>query len=128
MESTPFTSILKELVLTTPGANSAIFADFEGECVDLYASDAFARQIDIEFEFKIIAAHLSVFRFQISESCKSLQIPAPSEIHLRFEQRILLVHNLSDGYYLALILEPNSILGISRRSIAHAANQLANLL
>jgi predicted regulator of Ras-like GTPase activity (Roadblock/LC7/MglB family) len=109
--NTPFTSILQRTVERVPGAIGAIFADWEGEAVDL-AGSGLGRHRD---ELKLIAAHYGVILANVQALLRLFHFGEAVEIVLQHDHVDLCVHAVGDGYYVVLAVSAEGHLATALR-------------
>jgi predicted regulator of Ras-like GTPase activity (Roadblock/LC7/MglB family) len=94
---TPFAAILQRTVDNVPGAIGAIFADWDGEAVDL-AGQAHGD------ELKLMGAHYGVILANVQALLRLFHFGEAVEIVLQHEKIDLCVHAVGDGYYVVLAI------------------------
>lgn len=91
---TAFTVLLSELIARIPGARAAAMVDRDGETID-YAGTL------SPFDVKIAAAHWQIV---LSELDSVPMLRAPREIVVRGVKRSFILHPLTDGYAVVVVL------------------------
>lgn len=91
----PFKEILRELVETTPGANGAILADWEGEAVEQYC------HFD-EFEIKLIGAHKGIILSRLRELHEAFPVGELHDLVITTEEQHHLVGAVGPDYVLVM--------------------------
>ena len=105
---TPFTSILQRTVERVPGAIGAIFADWEGEAVDLAGQNH-------RDELKYIGAHYGVILNNVQALLRLFHFGEAVEIVIQHEKVDLCVHAVGDGYYIVLAVSADGHLATALR-------------
>jgi predicted regulator of Ras-like GTPase activity (Roadblock/LC7/MglB family) len=108
MNATPFSSILQRTVERVPGAIGAIFADWEGEAVDLAG-------LNHRDELKLLAAHYGVILNNVQALLRLFHFGEAVEIVLQHEKIDLCVHAVGDGYYVVLAVSADGHLATALR-------------
>jgi predicted regulator of Ras-like GTPase activity (Roadblock/LC7/MglB family) len=112
-----FGEILQRLVDQIPGSRGAVFADWEGETVDL------ATRID-KTEMSLIAAHWGIVFFRSRSLWKKDGLGAPNEILMRFEHEQVLIAGVGEDYFVALTAPPDARLLEARSLLAETSKEL----
>lgn len=99
-----FSSILKRLVHTSPGAKGAVLADEEGETVDF-----FSHTIDPE-ELKLAAAYMGILVNRVANTATVNRGGGLQELWLKGTQTIFMSRPLGQGYQITVVLDPVSTL------------------
>jgi hypothetical protein len=94
-----FASILARLVESTPGALGAVFADDEGEAVDLFG------EID-SFDLKLAAAHMGILVSRLSSMAQIRRTGRFSELLIVSQHRQMISRAMGLGYQITVVLEP----------------------
>ena len=100
-----FTEILEELVKGVPGAQGAIFVDWEGESVAEFAARGSTNSI------RLVGAHWGIIYFLARRRLESTGIGDPVQLLLYFERQQLLIHRVTDEYLLVLSLKREGNVG-----------------
>ncbi len=117
---TPFTPVLEQVVSRVPGAVGAIFADREGEAIDLvWQVSTLARD-----ELRALGAHFGIVFHQVRRALHTFHYGDPQEIILQHQRLDLVVRAVGAGYYLLLVVR-NGHLAIALREAKTAAHALA---
>ena len=105
-----FQEILQELVMSTPGAIGALFLDWEGESVEMLG----ARPFDADdHDLKILGAYQGIFLTQLREICQRLDAGTPHRFKVEFASTKVLSCDLSEGYYLVLVVDATTNEGLA---------------
>jgi hypothetical protein len=113
-----FAVILQDLVERTPGALGAIFVDWEGEPVGLFAPDI--PTLDIQ----IIGAQWGVVWMQLVRSCEKQSLGLPVELEVSGDGALVLVHQVTESYYVVLTLKHGAHLATAQRELRKGAASL----
>jgi hypothetical protein len=97
--STGFTAILQRAVDRVPGAVGAIFAAWDGEAVDHFASGT-----DRD-EMLVLAAHYGIVFNHVQQALHLFHFGEAEEIILMHDRLDLLVRAVAEGYYLLLAVQ-----------------------
>lgn len=99
-----FKSLLRQLVVSVPGAQGAVLADWEGEAVD---------QVGLldDYELKIIGAHKGVILHNMRDVVARLGDDQLSEIVITTTRAQTLVLPVTNDYFLVLTLDRTDSLG-----------------
>ncbi len=95
--TTPFSAILQETVERVPGAIGAIFADSEGEAVELAGTQH-------RHELQLVGAHYGVILNNVQALLRLFHFGEAVEIVLQHEKVDLCVMVVGDGYYVVLAI------------------------
>jgi predicted regulator of Ras-like GTPase activity (Roadblock/LC7/MglB family) len=115
--TTAFTAILKDTIDRVDGAVGAIFAAWDGEAVDLVASED-------RVEMAILAAHYGVILSHVQSAIKLFHYGEAYEMILSHSRMDLLVRAVSEGYYLVLAIRGRAHLATALRAVEQAAEAL----
>ena len=115
---TPFTPILRQVVERVPGAIGAIFADWDGEAVDLFSSGA-------KEEILIIGAHYGIVLNYVQSALHLFHFGEAEEMILQHARIDLIVRAVTHRYYVVLCTHAGAHLAIARREALAAASALA---
>lgn len=121
MEPSDFRAVLKELVEEVPGAWGAIFVDWEGESVDLYAtSDA--------YEVKLAGAHAGLLLSRVVTAGRESLVGRTQALLVRTDEHHLFIHTLDEEYFVLLATRPTPHAGLARNRLAAAVEDLRRLV
>lgn len=116
-----FRHVLQELVVSVPGAWGAIFVDFEGEAVDLYAtSDA--------YEVKLAGAHAGLLWGRIVAAGNEAKLGKSRGVAVLAQGQRFFVHALDAEYFVLLATAAKGPAGLARARLALAVTALRKLL
>jgi hypothetical protein len=115
---TGFAEILQGVVERVPGALSAIFVDWEGEPVGLFAPEI--PPLDVQ----IIGAQWGVVWMQLKEMCVRLRVGLPVELELDGERGHVLIHQVTDSYYVVLSMRRGTHRATAQRELRRTAASL----
>ena len=107
--------ILEEAVCSVPGAQGAVFADWEGEEVDHYLGDGdlaanATHDAASEFEggrtdMRILAAHWGIVLFQTVRRFASAGLGDVDELTMCFSRFWVLLRRVTDHYYVVILID-----------------------
>ena len=117
----PFQRILQKLVMSTNGALGAIFADFEGEAVEVVTERPFEAG---DHDLRIVGAYQGIAMSQLKEVCAKSGIGKPVRFGVDFTTLHVLSCDLKDGYYVVLILDPTANEGLAWRQLMRCRDEL----
>lgn len=114
---TPFRAILQRAVERVPGAMGAIFADWSGEAVDLFAHRA-------KDDLLLLAAHYGVILNHVQSALHLTHFGEAEEIIVHHQKLDLVVRAVDRDYYVVLALGDGSHLATALREVVAAASAL----
>jgi predicted regulator of Ras-like GTPase activity (Roadblock/LC7/MglB family) len=109
-----FADILRAMVERVPGAQGAIFADWEGEMVDQFAH---IPALDIQ----LVGAHWGVVLNQASRSTSGIGFGPVKELVVEGEHNTVLILCVTDKYYVVLTAKSEVHLATARREMERSA-------
>lgn len=112
---TAFTAMLEAAVGRVPGARGAVFLDAEGESVDEFTEST-------RTSIRLVGAHLGVL-LQLARERDALW-GKPVELLVEAERATILVLALDERYLVVLEADPGASVGLMRRELMKAAEQL----
>jgi predicted regulator of Ras-like GTPase activity (Roadblock/LC7/MglB family) len=112
-----FRNILKDLVDGVEGSLGAIFIDGDGEEVEHFASGDSAN-------IKLLGAYSSIHLRNMQRITKVFCSGKVGRAILSFDQCILLLSPVADGYYILLLLEPGGNIGKGMMRIETTVNRI----
>ena len=115
--NTAFTPILQRAVERVPGAIGAIFADWDGEAVDLIGPGN-------REELLYMGAHYGVILNHVQSLLRLFHFGEAVEIVLQHEKVDLCVHAVGDGYYVVLAIDSGGHLATALREARACADGL----
>jgi hypothetical protein len=116
-----FQRILKRLILSTSGALGAIFADFEGEAVEVVTERPFDAG---DHDLRVVGAYQGIAMMRLKELCTKTRIGTPQRFGIDFTTVHVLSCDLKDGYYIVLILDPTANEGLAWRQLEKCRDEL----
>ncbi len=116
-----FRSVLKRLVESVPGAWGAIFVDWEGESVDLYATSD-------EYEVKLAGAEIGLLLTRLVAAGKGAGVERTRAGFVRAAENDFYLHTLDQEYFVLLATKPCRVPGLARRELAQALEDLRRLV
>jgi hypothetical protein len=105
-----FQRILRKMVVSTHGALGAIFADFEGEAVEVVTERPFDADVH---DLRVVGAYQGIAMERLRELCANAAIGEPVRFGIDFTTMHVLSCDLKDRYYLVLILDPSANEGLA---------------
>ena len=132
MHETPFTPILRTLLVEVPDALGAIFADWEGEAVDQFpdprrAADAATplTPSGIEtFDLRLFGAHWGVVLNHVNAALRTFHYGDPQIVILHHDRLDILIQAVDTRYYVLLALRPGAPLGRALRELERSVQAL----
>ncbi len=116
-----FAEVLADLVGEIPGAQAAVFVDWEGEAVDQFGHLP-------EFDIKLLGAHWGVILNLIRTKIPRDVLGAPQVVLLVCRDAVVLLGVVEQDYYLVLTTRPDSNLGLALKKMAAAAEAIRALM
>lgn len=116
-EEDPFRRVLRELVLGIPEAWGAIFVDWEGEAVELFARTE-------EYEVKLAGAEIGLLLSRMVAAGKESGLGHTTAALVRTETADYLLHTLDEEYFVLLAAHPLRTPGVARARLATAVAAL----
>ena len=116
-----FAEVLADLVGEIPGAQAAVFLDWEGEAVDQFGHLP-------EFDIKLLGAHWGVVLNLIRTRVPQEVLGSPKVLLLVCRDAVVLLGVVELDYYLVLTIRPDSNLGLALRKMAVAAEAIRALM
>lgn len=113
----PFATILRAAVETTPGAIGGAFAASDGEMVDSFATD------DAD-EWAFLTAHYGVVLNHIQSALHTFHYGEAEWVLLDHADFHVLVRAVAQGYYALLAIGGQAPLGAALAAMEHAASAL----
>ena len=107
---TVFADILQRAIERVPGAQAAVFADWEGEAVD-----AFSEAAESLTEIRLIGAHWGVIYQQARATCEKLRLGDVGLVLLEFSRGTVIVRRITADYFVVVALESEGSLGQALR-------------
>jgi predicted regulator of Ras-like GTPase activity (Roadblock/LC7/MglB family) len=115
--STPFTPMLQRVIERVPGAIGAIFADWDGEAVDLVSKRP-------REDLLYIGAHYGVILNNVQALLRLFHFGEAVEIVIQHDKVDLCVRAVGDGYYVVLALAEGGHLATALREARLCADSL----
>ena len=116
-----FQRILRKLIVSTAGALGAIFADFEGEAVEVVTERPFDAG---DHDLRVVGAYQGIAMTRLREVCAKARIGEPLRFAVDFTTMHVLSCDLKDGYYLVLILDPSANEGLAWRRLLQCRDEV----
>ena len=116
-----FQRILRRLIVSTKGAIGAIFADFEGEAVEVVTERPFEAG---DHDLRVVGAYQAIAMTRLKELCAKARIGTPQRFAIDFTTLHVLSFDLKDGYYVVLILDPSANEGMAWRQLEKCRDEL----
>jgi hypothetical protein len=116
MHETPFTPILRTMLAEVPDALGAIFADWEGEAVDLFPDPRRAEDAQTplppaaieSFDLRLFGAQWGVILNQVNAALRTFHYGDPQIVTLHHDRLDILIQTVDVRYYLLLALRPGA--------------------
>ena len=115
-----FRDVLRALVQSVPGAWGAIFVDWEGEAVDLFATSD-------EYEVKLAGAHTGLLLNRVVAAGKQTELGRTRSALMRAEGNDFYLHTLDEEYFVLLATKPTRA-GLARQRLSEAVRELRKLV
>jgi hypothetical protein len=109
------------MVVSTRGALGAIFADFEGEAVEVVTERPFEAG---DYDLRVVGAYQCIVMMRLRDLCAKSGIGEPVRFAIDFTTMHVLSCVLKDSYYLVLILDPSANEGVAWRHLMECRNEL----
>lgn len=119
MSALAFRRILDELLSGTSGSIAALFLDYEGETVELLS----AHELETH-DLKIIGAYQGIFLSRLRDICDHLDAGRPERFKIEFDRVTILSFDLTDGYYVVLLLDATANEGMAWRRLGECREKL----
>lgn len=116
-----FGMILRNLVEGHPEIIGAVFADWEGETVDLYH-----REGDEAFDVQVLGALVAIFIKSIQKAHKKANIGDLVELTIATDKAIYLIVPVDQDYYIGLWSTSGAPLGWAKRRLERAVIAIRN--
>lgn len=114
-----FRQILDELIVTTRGAQAALFLDWEGETVALACDHDLS-----DHELRILGAYQGIFLTRLREMSARVGAGEPQRFKIEFGQKSVLSYDMKDGYYLVMLVTSACNEGVAWRHLEHCRERL----
>ena len=116
-----FRSVLRALVEHTPGAWGAIFVDWEGEAVDLFATSD-------EYEVKLAGAETGLLLNRVVAAGTSSELGRTIAMQIRAADDQYFLHTLDQEYFVLLGATTATLPAVARAKLAAAVEELRRLV
>ncbi len=113
-----FNPILAQLVRDLPGANGAIFVDWEGEAVDKF--DGTERETPI----RLIGAHWGIIYFLFRTALQRTDGGDPKQLVLSFQRQTYVISRVTAEYLMVLSMAPGVNLSMAMEMSLGTVEQL----
>ncbi|MCF6179990.1 MAG: roadblock/LC7 domain-containing protein [Geopsychrobacter sp.] len=117
-----FKEILKKMVVDAPGGVGAVLMGYDGIAIDQYLPDM--GDIDLQ----LVAIEYSNIVKEIRRTAEILGTGSLQEVTIKTERLYVIVHALTDEYFVALTLERDGNLGKGRYLIMRESPALCQAL
>ncbi|MCB9558363.1 MAG: roadblock/LC7 domain-containing protein [Deltaproteobacteria bacterium] len=114
---TIFADILRHEMTEIPGIVGAIFADWEGESVDLYSNVG-------QTNMKLAGAHWGIIYSQARTAFRKRQLGMIQQMILDFEQQRVVVRRITDEYFVVVAVQGENNLGHTLCALDRAVEKL----
>lgn len=112
-------AVLENLLAQTPGACSAILADWEGEAV-IFVS----RNGQSEYEIRVIGAHQGILLDRARQLLQKTGLGEPRRLFFVQDRFQILTAPVNRNYYLVLTLSRKSLPALAQTALQHALTEL----
>jgi len=112
-----FAEILRAMVERVPGALAAVFADWEGEAVDLFGTPP-------PLEIQLAGAHWGVVFMLANDHLRDVGAGAVEELWVESDAGLTLIRRVTDRYYVVLSAKQTTHLQTARRELERSAASL----
>ena len=109
------------MIVSTHGALGAIFADFEGEAVEVVTERPFEAG---DHDLRVVGAYQAIVMARLKDVSQKSGIGAPIRFGIDFTTMHVLSCDLKDGYYVVLILDPTANEGLAWRRLLECRDEL----
>lgn len=106
------------MITSTDGAIAAVFADYEGETVELLTNGL---PID---DVKIIGAYQGIYLTRLRNLCDRVSAGAIDRFKFDFTGAKVMSIDLKDGYYITLVLDHGANEGVAWRHLGTCRDRL----
>ncbi len=117
MGSSIFGQILRDIVVTLPGALGAILIDWEGEAVDEFSCIGTAK-------LRLVGAHWGIAYCQASSLLANQGLGPPGELILGFKKQQIIIRPITKDYLVLIVLQQEANLGRARHRLKEAVARL----
>ena len=114
----PFKNLLKTLVETVPGADGAVFADWEGEVVDLFSAN------EDHDHVRFVGAHHGVLLDAVKRASETADLGEMQYMVIQSEKIDYITAPVHDGYYLVLAVQSGMPLARAKIAIERVIREL----
>jgi predicted regulator of Ras-like GTPase activity (Roadblock/LC7/MglB family) len=114
-----FQTILADLLAHVDGAVAAVFLDWEGETVELMSAHSLERD-----ELKIMGAQQGILLRHLRRMCDTNRLGPPHRFKIEYTRATVLSCDLKDGYYVVLVVSPDSNEAIAWRWLESCRQRL----
>jgi hypothetical protein len=132
MHETPFTPVLRTMLLAVPGAVGAIFADWEGEAVDLFPDPRRAQDAQTPlapstletFDLRLFGAHWGIILNLVNAALRTFHYGDPQIMMLHHDRLDVLIQTVDAHYYVLLALRPGAPLASALQHLERSVQAL----
>lgn len=103
-----FRSILENIVTNCSGGKGAVLMGYDGIGIDQYTVE------DNTLDLNLVGIEYSNVTKEIRNAAEILQVGALQEVTIKTEQFYVIIHMLTDEYFVALMLERTGNFGQGR--------------
>lgn len=111
-----FQYLLNNLLVDVPGAQGAIFLDYEGEAIEFVSRRA------TPYELKLEGAYHGIFLRQATRLATLMGAGGMERLAIGGTKMHVMSRALKAGYYVVLVLEPGSSLALAGAALARASD------
>lgn len=116
-----FRDILLSVLETTPAAIGAIFLDSEGESVEVVSARPFETD---DHDLRVIGAYAGIFLAQLRRIAEATAGSGVRRYKIDFAASRIFCCDLSDGYYLVLVVDAGDVEGAAWRALERCRTAL----
>ena len=117
-----FKEILEKVVTSCSGGVGAVLMGFDGIGIDQYSVE------DNELDLNLVGIEYSNVTKEIRNAADVLRVGALQEVSIKTEQYYVIIHSLTDEYFVSLLIERAGNYGQGRYLLMREAPALRQLL
>lgn len=117
-----FRTILEKIVTSCSGGMGAVLMGYDGIAIDQYMVE------ENTLDLNLVGIEYSNVTKEIRNAAEILQVGTLQEVTIKTEQFYVIIHSLTDEYFVALMLERNGNFGQGRYLLLREAVALREAL
>lgn len=117
-----FKSILETIVTATNGGVGAVLMGYDGIAIDQYVKQ------DVSLDLNLVAIEYSNVTKEICKAADVLETGKLQEVSIKTEQYFVIIHALTDEYFVALTISRDGNYGQGRYLLMREAGSLRRAL